>query len=766
MLKKGKEHTVNRLSDGFLFIETKWFALLFAVTAVIFTFPIVLNYLGEGVDYAYIWAYNVLFADSMTDLSRLIFTYGPLGFLKFPLAVGYNWEIGFVFAFLIRFLQAIYFLLAWKKFRGRLGIGAYVALLVLLKLTQFDLVFASIMLCTGLIAKYERTWVTWVPAILLSVVALYIKFSIGMLAFSIFGGLLFSEIITRSTSFARISFLVVLSLLTAWLVGFALTGAFDYFFIYANNALNLSSAYSASLSLHPETDRLYLFLAIGLLIVAYFILEWKAWRPELFLPIFFGLFVVWKHSIVREESWHIFLLVQYLMFACLFFIIRSRRNSIFFILASLFGMFFIWRYTHSLGGIKNYLIGSNAPGYFFEQLKLLDNKPGTLNDKGVLDAYRLPADIKNEVGSSTVDVYPWNLLYFAANDLHEQLRPGLQSIDFNPWLDKQNADFYAGEESPEYILWHRNTDRFGNELGSFEERYQLSAEPLTVDAILSYYEPRIQNSDLLLLKRKGSTSIQYNFGERNQFRLNENIPVPQAPGLIKVRLFLSLNGYGKVLSAIYKEPAFFVRYTFSDGRQSVYNILRHNAVSGIWVQPFLSSLYYPDSRMLKPDSIGIFVSEPSLAHHEFDVQWQFAELPTTLEALQKKDSVVFYEHKYSDAVSSVVPYGFTDLLIIPIDSLPSRKVELCVSALCRQPLKTKSRLIISIDSETGNKFWTGSYMDSYLPVLNRWGSVYITRTLDLSQYKGCLMKIYFMNEGFTLFEIKNVQISMRVLGEF
>lgn len=747
------------------FTESALFAIFFVLGAVVLTFPVILNYLGAGVDYAYIWAFNDLFANNYNQLNQLVFTYGPLGFLKFPLPISYNWEFGFLFLFLLRLLQAVYFLMAWKKIRGKFGIAAYLSLLVLLKITQFDLVFASIMFCTCWIAEYDKKWWTWLPAILLASVALYIKFSIGMLAFSIFGGFQLSQVFVRASAIFNALFLFFLSAFVAWITGFALTGDFAYMFTYVNNALHISSAYSAALSLHPETNKVYLVFAIAVLFVAYVIIEWKAWKPQVILPIGLGLFIVWKHSIVREEAWHMFLLVQYLMLICLFFIIRSSRNLLFFIAVSVLSMFALWRYTADLGGMRNFIIEPKANLYFYKQVELLFNKPNTVNEDGVLDGYKLPDEMTKLLGKNTVDVYPWNLLYVAANDLNLQPRPSLQSIDFNPWLDLKSAEFYSGSSAPEFILWHRNADRFGKDLGAFEGRYQLSSEPLTVDAILSAYSIEKQTAEWLLLKHDKTKQIEYESGDLIKLKLNENIAVPDFSGLLKAKVWLSLSSLGKIQSAYYKEPTFFIRYIFSDRRQIDYAILRHNAVSGLWIKPFLSSFYLPDQRMWQPDSIGFYVSVPEWADTEFTLQWQFAGLPAFVSDLQKPDSVVFYQKKYADSVVSVPSFGYADVLELPVDSLPEGKVELSVSALCRQEVKGKSRLVLSIDDASGNLLWTGSYMDGYLPIRERWGFVYLTRVIDLNAYSGAKLKIYFMNEGSIAFDIKQVDIVMRAYAE-
>ena len=123
------------------------FIVLFSLLSVVLTFPEVLAGFGVDVDKAYVWAYNDLFVHRYDALADLVFPYGPLGFLKFPLPVGHNREIGFAFAFFVRFLQAVYFLLALKKYTGRLGFGSYLLLLLLLKISSFDLAFPSVALC-------------------------------------------------------------------------------------------------------------------------------------------------------------------------------------------------------------------------------------------------------------------------------------------------------------------------------------------------------------------------------------------------------------------------------------------------------------------------------------------------------------------------------------------------------------------------------------------------------------------------------------------
>lgn len=746
-------------------LNKNWFIVLASICAVILTIPDLLNYPGLGVDKAYIWAYNDLFINDFYQLRNLIFTYGPLGFLKFPLPMGYNWEIGFAFLFIIRFIQVLLFLFTIKNYRQSLHIGIYILALVLLKISSFDLIFASIMLCCSLLYTHNKRVTIFLLGLLLSSIALYIKFSMGMLSFSIFFGYIGWGFISRKITFKHTLLLISLAVSFVWILGYVLSSKIGFAFDYIANAFQISSAYAASLSLHPESNIKYLLASLTILVLGYMIIQYKQWKPLVFIPLVCGLFITWKHSIVREEAWHIFLLVQFIIMMWLFLIVISEKRKFWLTILAFASIGCLWIYTRDLGGVKQFLIKSNHHTSFVKQCQALVSHTSEVENDPELQTLVLPKSIRNYIGDKTVDVYPWELNYVQANKLNWIPRPALQAIDFNAWLDKKNLSFYKSKDAPDFIIWHKTEDNFGRELGGLESRYLLSSEPYTIDVILSYYEQVFRSDDAIILQRIQSPekpTFHREIASKN-LSFGEMVEVPKLKGLLKADVKFSLNKKGKFLSALYKEPAIFIRYKWNDGTEYYYNVQRHNSRSGIWIQPFISSFYLTNSRLKEVDSIGFYNTDPSWMNDEISLTWLYNITPTTVEKISSDiDTVVYRKSALENKTEEVPPYLFVNLFEVPVDSLPQFDVEIDISAQSKHQKNAKSRLVISIDNDGKSSYWSASYNDGYLPCRERWGTVHLHRNIDLRKYKGHILKIYFWNEGAFPYEVSSANMMIRM----
>ena len=740
-------------------INRNRFIVLFSLSAAVLTFPRVLQNYGQGADAAYVWAYNHLFVSDFAALKNLVFAYGPLGFLKFAQPIGHNESIALGFALLLRWVQAVFFLQALKACGEKLRVWHYLLLLLLLRITSFDLAFVSIMLCGGLLAEAHKKWQAWLPGILTAAVGLYIKFSIGAMSFALLGGYLVFGILFKKIALRQALWPILTAVLAVWAVGFALYGDLTYAGVYVLRALRISSAYSAALSLHPETDKTFLWTAL-LLLSAYPLLQYKSLKPALFAGLLAALFMVWKHSIVREEPWHIFLLVQALMMIWLYLIAFSLKKKALLLLPALLTMLALWRYTNELGGVRKFLETENTYTSFFrQQQRLTASVIPTVQATESLQYCLLPDDVRRHIGSRSIDIYPWDLNYAAVNSLNWTPRPGLQGIDFSPWLDRQNTDFFRGPQAPEFVLWHRNEDRFGRELAGFEERYLLSSEPLMLDALLENYRPvQATRAWTLFQKNKNASPKKYVYGETFHLRLGEMLAVPYSEGLVKADVHFDLTNRGKIQSALYKEPALFIRYTWKDGTACEYNILRHNTPSGIWVQPFLSSLFFPDYKRFIVDSIGFFSSNPELVSSNLSLTWKYAYRPSDfIRPADYIDTVYYQTTSHVNEPAEIPPFTFNRWFHIPVDSLPKASVEFRLSLKSEHPWKALPRIMLALGGDT-----LIAYDDNYLPAQKRRGNISMNRIFNLNKYNSDdTLNVYLWNEASVPYRASDAKLVLR-----
>ncbi|KAA5990402.1 hypothetical protein [Pantoea sp. M_4] len=190
--------------------------------------------------------------------------------------------------------------------------------------------------------------------------------------------------------------------------------------------------------------------------------------------------------------------------------------------------------------------------------------------------FKLPQDIVTEVGSNTIDVYPYNNEYIIANKLNYWHRPSFQNyMTLTPSLDQLNADFYASNNKPEYILWTASITCGSNDcrvFDDFDDKYVLNEDPLTTMAILKNYKPirvmfALNHKPVMLMKKnlhvqdmnmEKKVDVEANFGEW--------IKVPRTDStLIKLKPQFKLTILAKLQNLFFHGSVLYVNYRLSNG---------------------------------------------------------------------------------------------------------------------------------------------------------------------------------------------------------
>ena len=97
----------DKLFKIYSFISRQNNILLLSILSVVLlllTFPKIDPEIGSGIDNSYLIAFNHFFYSDIQIVKDLIFTYGPLGFLKHPLPMGNNLELGVIVISILRLL--------------------------------------------------------------------------------------------------------------------------------------------------------------------------------------------------------------------------------------------------------------------------------------------------------------------------------------------------------------------------------------------------------------------------------------------------------------------------------------------------------------------------------------------------------------------------------------------------------------------------------------------------------------------------------------
>ena len=242
-----------------------------------------------------------------------------------------------------------------------------------------------------------------------------------------------------------------------------------------------------------------------------------------------------------------------------------------------------------------------------------------------LQANKLEKEVINTIGKGSVDTYPWETTYIAANNLNWRPRPVFQSYAaYTPWLDRKNAEFLNSGKAPRFIIWQLNHP--AGEVGSIDGRYLLNDEPLTIFQILNHYNVIHKDKKMALFER----SLSHNLKEPKTLyttyaKWNEWINVPSVEnGIIRASIKLHRRPSGSFKRVLYKEEEGFISYRLQNRRIIKCRLVLDNAVSGVWINPFIVKISKP--------LYGLKVREILLTHSRCDffndtlrIDWQLIE---------------------------------------------------------------------------------------------------------------------------------------------
>jgi len=373
---------------------------------------------------------------------------------------------------------------------------------------------------------------------------------------------------------------------------------FDSLPIYLGSSFEFVAGNDSAMSIDPGNNAsgvYFLVVLAALLFLNFYLKEKKLylinfifWMP--FMAIF-------KYAFGRQDAVHVrefltFLLVY--VFIVLIQEFSARKKIVFCAIICLPLLLFFrnyaapdfLRYAAKNSGFKSGLRNLNNSVFNYKSYK---DKLLALSKK-ILKKEALSLGMLDEIGSSSVDIYPWNATYVQANNLNWRPRPIFQSfLSYTPWLDKNNQVFLSGLLAPDYIVWVRFRQSYCE---SIDTRYLFNDEPMAMHKIIDNYEPVLYEQKAMLLKKKsrptfGATRKLYS----EQGKWGQWIKVPAYPGNhieAKVKFVPTLPG--RIKRLFWKEKEVFIEYELKDGEIAKHRIAPDNAVAGIWIHPYITDL--------------------------------------------------------------------------------------------------------------------------------------------------------------------------------
>jgi hypothetical protein len=190
------------------------------------------------------------------------------------------------------------------------------------------------------------------------------------------------------------------------------------------------------------------------------------------------------------------------------------------------------------------------------------------------------------VGKHRVDVIPWDIGVAYSYGLTWAPRPVLQSYSaYTPYLDGLDAAYFQGPRRPDYILY-----RFEG----IDLRYPVFDEPRALQAILAGYRVRTVDGDWLLFERReGGTApmVSTEVGGVACAPLGRPIPVPQVSGgQLYARVSVKYNVLGRLADLLFKPGEVHIQFATDSGATPAYRFAHELGEDGLLVSGYAGNL--------------------------------------------------------------------------------------------------------------------------------------------------------------------------------
>ena len=747
---------------------------IMAILLVVICFPAYEPQFDKGIDESLVWAYNYLFAENFYQTSSLLFPHGPLAFVMYPLPLGNN----LVFAFLFDSLLKLLIFYSMQSLQGskqaNFSLGTFAACLFLFHILNVQMLVISALISLLCVYFHSRKKLYAVLALGISALAIYIKFYVGIICGLIAFSFIISDYISQRNLKDTLLFAIifVLSYPFFWL---AMYGNFSNFFIFIYGVKELASDNSAAAAFYPDNNWIYLSLAIFTFILI------PIFDRSKFVLFFYSItalavFAAWKHGMARQDIYHtrgLFFFLLVFLGLLNFFSVERKKRMLF---LSLFTMIF---FALNLPNVRLYeenqlsFFRVNRFAEFVFNHKNFKNYH-LENSLKKIEGQKLDNSLLKMIGNKTVDVYPWDYSYIAANKLNWQPRPVLHSYAaYSSWLDAKDSEHFRSSSAPEFIIFEidkKTDDIYAGSFESIDNRYLPNDEPKTMLSFLENYKTVHKSNRFILLRKRESPlkSTSISLG-KFKARFNETIILPKnnANEMIRLKASIKKSFKGAFQSFLFKDQESFITYFMENGDSYRYKIVPKNAADGILINPMLM---HPETDFMEArvTKISFKSSDPSFYTSEIELEWELIEINMAETLFEKKianSKTTLHNTMVFDKKNSIEANGFSKSFKMPIDSI----AKLCGDSA----FEIKSNfwignsqdalLVYSIDDSAGkNLFWEGLGLQKFALLKNAWNPVsFVKRFENLESYKGknANLSIYLWNRA-TAFEMSNFNISI------
>jgi hypothetical protein len=545
---------------------------------------------------------------------RIVWTYGPLGFLewRFP----YGIQLGYYFAFDLLLLGLfLRFAIDVAKAHPDALLGwACLGSLFTVKRVLHDQPSVALYcaLCYLLLRQLRRrTWADGLALVVVSVVLLLFKMNFGLMGFFVC-----AVIVGFQAKGGQKSCLIWLALLAAqvglaWLVALR----FDTnLFAYLKSSFAVVRQYN-DMSWGPGPGGVAHWVVFGFfwmfVLGAAAFLRRNGFRTQATLYLLLGgaaVFLLYKTALIRSDYNHNKCFLLGFPLICLAFVVHGpeplRRlwrclflGSTFYtslLMAAEFGNALIYMQPEYLKaffpinyiqGIKSYREHAQWGDYVREMTARYPERV-------------LPPNLRQFIGTNSVDVFPFESTLALASGLNYQPRPiPLTYAVMGGSLEDRNLAFLQSPQAPRFLLWV-----LGEKAYSIDGRYSLWEEPAVKRLVAQHYAPHLvftnlqgappetepQPSPVLLLRRTTNASLPSLVAvSKARERTGAGFVLPDQREELYASLHLQKSWLGRLTSFFYRGSEVNARFTLDDGSVHELRVVPANLENGVLLNYFM-----------------------------------------------------------------------------------------------------------------------------------------------------------------------------------
>ncbi len=728
----------------------KYLAFIFGVLILLLTYKSPEIDLTYGLDSGYMWALNYLFINDFSFLKTIIYPIGPYGFIKHPLVIG---SLPIVSIIIMQGLKLSLLVLSLLK---KDDINFYIKTGFLFMVSFFlDIDYIIVFLIITIFLQFGNHLAAILSIAFLTAMGILIKSSIGISSIGIVLGFSCYQFLFND----KVKVLKHILIFTIGFYGFGSLLLLDFtsFPLFVFNTLNLANSYGDALALFPTNNWYYISIFLIATLSAIFLTKN---RGLLFALTYLPLFFMWKHGMLREEFFHSKVLLKFLPF--LFFIYLSESESKKSYLVALLGFFSFFSFYQNMKNFENFKKITFYWNGLNEVNKSVIYYPTYYSSKTAesienLKSRILPDSILNIIGNETVDVFPHDLSFLAANKLNYNFRSTLQSGAFSSWLEEKDTESLNAS----FIIFHYSVDNLANEMKSFDDRY-LPNDGMSIFLKLGInYELVKKTKDLMILrKRKMSYDIRTEtYFITNNVKVGSPIDLPPIDTnfIYQAKISIKENIFDKIKKLVYKSNPHYIQYTLANEYDYKFRFIPSNDVL---VYPFYTSFDSSQDLGLKYFTILGDTTKT------YTIEWKKTRIQKEFYGL---NSQVFLRHSgspyrnsvFKDSLQVIKPNDFGGIISCDFNEVDFEqninKLQLEVEGIISSAFWNNAQIVLELEKNGKKIYYKANELIS-TPQNN--SPFRITQVFEKTKLKDAKLKAYIKNTG--TFETKCLNMTFDI----